>query len=483
MKLVKLSNCLFVVLQPLVLFALAMVFPCSVCAAQSSSRREVSFSPDSVSLNNPTEPSSFASPASFSITFKARGPRGGKLRPHTQRPMTIKLYGVPANVITPTEATLTHGSSVTFNYNGGYFPNPITVQASMSDGLGGAALGVTQIVGQNRLPCTSFGSQSYQVPLQSTVPDVLKIMATVGHDDPAPADFKKFTIDTGSLGTVVPIDEISPADVTGPGPKGIVFYNSSGNTYSGQYYLAPVTIQLAGGETVQTHPIEVLAINKAYCSGPRKVQCQQHPPQPDLHYLGVGFARPAKTKGDLFKSPGQNPFLQLTDDNAGTDIAHGYTLSKSGVTLGVTSESAAGFDMVPLTPNPNVAGDWMTMPGCFAFPGLSSQQFCGALLLDVGIDEMFLDLLKNQRPSGSNEGGAVPKGTHVAIAAGDPNNPAMGYEFTAVKKGETPEGPAPTDVSWVNDANIFVNTGRRPLLSFDYLYDAQCGQTGFAPAQ
>jgi hypothetical protein len=123
------------------------------------------------------------------------------------------------------------------------------------------------------------------------------------------------------------------------------------------------------------------------------------------------------------------------------------------------------------------------VPGCYQFTTLSGDpQFCGNLLLDVGISEMFIDLPFADRPAGSyGSNNEVPDGVGMQIQAGPTNQPAMSYNFTAVQPPEQPTGPAPTYVEWVNVSSIFVNTGRRPLLAFDYYYSAQCGQAGFKP--
>jgi hypothetical protein len=55
----------------------------------------------------------------------------------------------------------------------------------------------------------------------------------------------------------------------------------------------------------------------------------------------------------------------------------------------------------------------------------------------------------------------------------------MSYTYNAVQPPDLPIGPAPTYSQWDNDSNIFVNTGRRPLLAFDYLYSGSCGLAGF----
>jgi hypothetical protein len=56
----------------------------------------------------------------------------------------------------------------------------------------------------------------------------------------------------------------------------------------------------------------------------------------------------------------------------------------------------------------------------------------------------------------------------------------MSYQFTS---GSTSVPMAPTgQITWIDVSQVFVNTGRRVLAGFNYLYDAQCGQVGFQPA-
>ena len=208
-------------------------------------------------------------------------------------------------------------------------------------------------------------------------------------------------------------------------------------------------------------------------------------PTPDIHYLGIGFDRNKTGAGDLFDSPSENLALQLTDAQNGTDINGGYILSQTGVTLGITAANSAGFNMITLDPNQPVPGDWLPEHGCYQFTTLlGSPQFCGNLLLDVGIPEMFIDLSFDQRPSGSyDSNNRVPAGLGMNIQAGSTSNPAMSYNFTAVQPPDTADRTRATYVRWINDDNVFVNTGRRPLLNFDYLYSGQCGEVGFRPVK
>ena len=118
-----------------------------------------------------------------------------------------------------------------------------------------------------------------------------------------------------------------------------------------------------------------------------------------MHYLGVGFDHKNRT-GDLFDSRSDNAFLELSDDQNGTDINQGYILSAEDVTLGITSADSAGFKSITLTPNTTTPGDWEPEQACYTFTTLKGQPaFCGNMLLDVGINEMFIDLLSANRPA------------------------------------------------------------------------------------
>lgn len=448
----------------------------------------VSFSPTATFVNNPT--GNTTKPAQqFTINMTMCNSQGKALIPSASNPVHVEVYGAPSGVISPTVTTTSNGS-VTFTYNGQAFPNNITINAWISDPTNnGAALGVTQVLKQNKPTC-SYGTASYDVPLTSTLPDALQVLADVGYDENASqSTLKSYTIDTGSLGVVVPLTELPKnANVIGPGAAGNKYYDSSGNTYSGNYYLAPVRIKLSTG-VIETHPIMVLAINKAYCTGPTSRSCYSgSPPTPNLHYLGVGFNRNSTNAGDLFGSPAQNAFLQLTNANNGTDISPGYYLTPNdsfaltGVRLGITD--VTNYNLINLASNTAVPGDFKAQAGCYSFPASPlPNQFCGTALLDVGIDYMFIDLPRAQWPVGTyNADDLVPAGVNMSILMGAVNSPAMNYSFNAVI-GNAPSGTAtPEKVQWIDSTGtgqIFVNTGRRPLYIYDYLYDGQCGQVGF----
>jgi hypothetical protein len=450
------------------------------------------FSPNAVVLNNPTGTGSTTPPqvsTMFTVDLTAYDSKGNILTPTAANPLHVHVYGAPDGVITPVDATITAGTTanfttVKFTYSGGSFPNNMELAAWIKDPSGsGESLGTTLFVQQHQPPCT-YGSRHFDLEMIATVPDAIKLKAVVGADKPTETDFGTFTIDTGSLGVLVTKkDLVIGPNVHGPGAAGQKFYDSSGFVFTGSYYLAPVSLELKDHGFVQTHPILVLAIDGVHCHTSYK-NCVK-PEHYDLHYLGVGFDRNSTEAGDLFDSPSENAFLELTDAKKGTDINQGYILSTAGVTLGITAADASGFNLLPLASNSKgVLGDWNPVPGCYQFTHLQgSPQFCGNLLLDVGIDEMFLDLPSSERPAKSYDStNRVPAGVRMNIQVGlQGQPPVMRYDFRAVQPPQPPQEAAPKYVKWVDKTTKFVNTGRRPLLDFNYLYSGQCGQVGFEP--
>jgi hypothetical protein len=413
--------------------------------------------------------------------------------PSEQNPIHVEVYGAPRGVITPVTPIISSGSTFVFTYNGAVFPNNISVNAWITDqNTGGAAIGQTQILLAN--PTCSLGQLNYPVPLVSTLPKALQIMGAVGYLNPSSADgnLTTYTIDTGSLGTIVTAGDLPVSDgvntlVIGPAGRGVKCYDSSNNAFFGNYYLAPVDIQVSNGTSttsVQTNPLVVLAVDN-FCKVDscktlkNPTNCTKHF---KFHYLGVGFNRNSSAPGDLFDSPTANAFLHITDTSNGTDVGPGYILSVNGITLGIDSTSQ--YKVIQLTANHAVPGDWNAQRACYGFPDLAKPaQFCGTGLLDVGINEMFNDLSFAQRPPHTfDSNGYVPPNLTMNVLMGSSGSPAASYTYTTVQPPTSPTGPAPTYSQWIKpnvSGSIFVNTGRNPLNCYNYLYEGQCGYVGF----
>lgn len=478
-----------------VLIVLGLGWGCSGSSSSSSGTRApvastVTFSPTSTSINNPTATGQTTSASTVTLTVSVLDHAGNTLTPSTSSPLTVSVHGAPAGVVTPATQTITSGNTVTLSYNGQFFLHPVLVRATIPNGAGGHAIGTTQLLQTNQIcDYTQPGLQSFTANLTSATPveNGLQISAVVGFANAVASDLQTFTIDTGSLGVVVPASDIGP-DKVGPGPASEKMYDSSGNTYIGNLYTAPVSFQTSGGAIISTTPIPVLVSTSTACA-PNNT-CTEAPPN-TLHYLGVGFDRNASTSLDLSVGPAFNAFLHLDDAANGSDISPGYIFNAqtAQVTLGLNSTGLSGFTLAALTANQTVPGDWLTGPGCFSFPNNGGTQFCGTLLMDVGISEMFLQLFITQRPADTQtkqqNGNAYqtivpssPPGVRMTILAGSSSSPAMSYSYTT---SATPIAPAPSNVVWGDKPQIFVNTGRRVLAAFNYLFDSQCGQFGFKP--
>ncbi|MHB8383395.1 MAG: hypothetical protein ACYDC3_13790, partial [Candidatus Binataceae bacterium] len=405
----------------------------------------------------------------ISIQLNAFDSQGHPLTPSASNPINVSVYGSPSGAITPTSTTVTGGSNLMLAYDGGAVPNNVTINAWIKDSsISGYAIGQTQIATSG---CT-VGGTSVSVPLSSTVPNEMQFNAAVGYTDPtlAGSNLHTFTLDTGSLGTIVTASDLpSNSEVVGPAGQGTKCYDSSNNAYFGNYYLAPVDIQVSSGSgtTVAiTSPVVVLAANK-FC--PVK-NCTDNPlvingactTDPGIHYMGVGFARGGTVVGDLFGPPTANPFLHLTNVNGadiGTGINPGYVLSQAGVTLGIASTS--GFNLLNLDPNTSYPGDWMSMTACYGFPNLPSpDQFCGTGLLDVGISQMYNDVPFAQRMAGTYDSNdEVPPNLTMNVTVGSSSSPIASYTYTTVQPPTAPTGAAPTFSQWIDTTStgsIFV---------------------------
>jgi hypothetical protein len=390
-------------------------------------------------------------------------------------------------LIKPTLRKITSGDIATFEYSGKYFPNPINVEAWMkipngTAALGEYALGITQILGQYQNTC-AYGANSFPLAVNCgdqtaeqcateniTSPHGIQVMAAVGYANPKHASFMPYTVDTGSLGVVVPISDLPTgqgSDWVGPGAPGVKAYTSvAQNSFSGNYYLAPVSLQQGNGGAVQTSRIMVLVLSAG---------------QSPLHYLGIGFNRKNFTYEDLFQTPADNAFLHLTDRDNGTDISPGYQIGAASVTLGTTS--TAGYNLIPLTTNgAQVAGEYADAAGCFNFPGAPDNPgpFCGSMLFDIGIGDMYLGIDDFERPTGYNTGGLVTTNDVVNIIGGSPSSPAMCYSFASGGSSLI----TPYAANWTQPpepCGVFFNTGRTGLAAYNYMYDARCGNVGFEP--
>ena len=285
---------------------------------------------------------------------------------------------------------------------------------------------------------------------------------------------RRFGLDTGSTGIVVAAEHFRP----GPGDvaegPGRLVYNSSGRILEGERYTTDVVIQRDQYTPVATARVQVLRVSRISCLAHARDCWPEQNPR-GVAFMGVGFDR----TGAQGTEPGvpRNPFVSLVALASGAppqSVRPGYIVTRTGVQLGMSAERTRDFAFIKLAPSPRTrpqAPEWTATPMTVAVNGVAGK---GTLLVDTGIDYMFLSPPEG---TGLQRGTRPPAGTRIEIFLPDRRIPQpVSYAFT-VGSHVSPMHPAHVDV--VRDPGVFVNTGRMFLEGFDYLYDAAGGYVGF----
>jgi hypothetical protein len=427
----------------------------------------ISLSPQAVTLSNPTRDGPSMSAQQFTVSLAVTNAAGQAITSGTfAEPIAIRVYGpkpaagAPALLSAATTRIDSPTPTISFTYSGGYVANPIIVTA-----VSGHAFAEMSFQPAHR----GFASiVSRFFPMPDTARNMaagFSFKASIGGGPPHDVE-----LDTGSLGLVVPASALGP-DAIGPGPSGSQAYTSDGYQFLGNYYLARVKLTI-GEKQVTTVPIRVLAVNRSAClkSYPN---CHLPPaPPPSLGVMGVGFAR-----GMTSPMPPElaSVFLSLEDVIQGS-MHPGYMITPTGVTLGITAHDQTGFNYVSLTPGGTGPGDWNTAPGCFSMPDLAGYgRQCGTVLVDTGIASAILGLAQSQRPPSIAT--SIPQGERINfdIASAPAATPILTYPFSVGDGGPM----TPTSIRWAAGSAPFVNTGRRPLSRYAYMFDDAAGKVGF----
>lgn len=477
----------------------------------------------SASLANPAISSRKNSSQVITVNFTAYDQNGAQLTPTLSSPLQVAIYSEPSSITAagtpisgkgPYAMTIKSGSSFSFSYTGSYVHRPPVVTAWMNTGQLNTCTGtMAKAIGLQAIPLAttpqSTGTKSYRTATNCTtgkgaacaannvLTSGLSINAAVGFGPSIPgsgvaaakpksSNFASFTIDTGSIGSVAPLDELGP-NVIGPGPPAWKYYDSSGYEFAGYIYLAPVTFSM-GTAKPSSYPIRVLGVAASNCA--TGMPCSTAPEFANFHYMGVGISREENTSADPFVSPGDNALLEIAPGDA-MPMSPGYMLSGGSIQAGITTATAAGYSKQQLAPNSSNLGDWGPAAGCVSFPTPSlppAPPLCGSMLMDVGIDQMYISVLKGNMPAAA-VGGLSPSQS-ISISSPNPTSPSLSYTFAAGSKGANgqpspaPTGRAPSFVSLFsseaeNTGQVFINTGRHVLFGSNYMLNAQKGQVGF----
>ena len=481
----------------------------------------------SAELDNPTAANTSTTAQHLTLSFTIYNGTGKTIVPSVAQPMTVAIYDAPAGSVTttppasgssPLTLSVTSGSTVSLSYDGSYLSRPLTVMAittlytvnpctlTNKKAIGSITLSLEHVP-------TALGTASFSTPTRCPTGTTgsacaaknvdtngFSLLASVGYgasvptssapiQDATSAELVPDTVDTGSIGTVVPAAKLGP-DAVGPGPTAMKYYDSSGNEFIGFTYLAPVTLSM-GSSQAETIPIRVLAVVTSGCHTGKS--CKHPPPFANFFYLGVGFDRSGTVVNAPFASPRDNAFLSV-EPSSGQTLSQGYLLSGASITVGVTASNTTGFTTEPLSTSSTTPGDWLGAPACVSFPTTahpSPTGVCGDMLLDVGIPQMYITFTAPADVPAVVRHGLVAN-QMISFASPSATAPVLGYTFSS---GPLPHGAAPPTMgmnpssvglssgsgSTGGTDRVFINTGRHILFDNDYLYDAQLGQTGFFP--
>lgn len=363
--------------------------------------------------------------------------------------------------------------------------------------------------------CPAIPENALSFKLQLTKGPIPEKIYQTGLSIPGGKSDIRVTIDTGSTGIVVSSHNVPPQTFAESTKEGHILYNSSNKYFAGKTIRTQVGFTMEDNRTVQTTPIDILAVScecrvsqtaptnstkphPAQCStyngtAPTKgaknsslTQCQ--PARDSIAMMGVGFDRQGRTSSI-------NPFLNLVVPPEHT-IHPGYIISERGLFLGLTNDNIKPFKMLQLKQkNVQSSVEWSQPMACTTISapnGTPAAKLCGGFLMDTGIDFMFLSFSSDQRPpqstadsKGPFDGAArtilAPGWKSTVSITGSTPDPLFSYSQTAVQTDQTP-GSGQTVAVWAgaNSKTGFMNTGRRLLQSGAYLFDQQCGRMGFA---
>jgi len=295
-------------------------------------------------------------------------------------------------------------------------------------------------------------------------PDFSNLTSTLKvHAQANGGTISSFTVDTGSVGMILPASEVP--NIPANSPAGHITYSSSGLRLDGVWATVTVTFPDATDENGNSSPatatLPVLAASTGTCtgSGVNSGNCTGTIP----HMLGIGFGRGTTVQ----TSPPYNAALNLTEMAAGT-MRRGYLLKRAGLYFGLTpSDVGDSFGTQQLTsagtPASGTHNDWVTPSGGFKV-GAGASELTGTVLIDTGLLNMIVE------DTTLPQSGSVASGTQITAYIGSHN-----YVITVGGSG----GATPTSVSHASASHgTFMNTGLRALYHYDVLYDADAGLYG-----
>ena len=317
-------------------------------------------------------------------------------------------------------------------------------------------------------PNFSGSQKCYTVPYANSKPldfDNLASMSVRVSLNGGPA--MRLQIDTGSTGVVVGAADVPNIDPNAP--AGSITYSSSGVELNGVWTTATITFPDAkdGHGNVATAVVPVLAVTERKVhAGAVNSSKFQPSKNPRPYMLGIGFGRGKEPKQE------RNPWVCLKEMQSG-EMRRGYMLARDKITLGLTADAVGkGFVFEKLEQRfpakggkdlqTNAPKDWESSKGWVTVDG--DRKPVASMLLDTGLSNMMIGLPEVTAISDLAERTPV----EVSLLSGK-----LSYRFDV---GDAKNPSTPSRVSFTpRTAGASVNTGRRALANFDYLYDGDGG--------
>ncbi len=310
-------------------------------------------------------------------------------------------------------------------------------------------------------------------------------------------------LDTGSTGILLgsalyPDNTSIPTDT-----PGYEYLSSSRRLYNG--YWVPRDIYFQGGDNVVSN-VPVLVVTKQVicndynisnpgkcnsvktevCGTPSTQTCQ-------TSYFGVGFGR-QKDKTSQ-STPDKNAFINVQSINGAavpSDFDQGYTITTSGIEVGITAANSANFNFIKLNPNP--FGGWASVPGCLQVTGpggSGSNSTCtpSTFLMDTGIPYSFLTATPAMSITGwktssvtGNKYQTLPTGYSVTANYGSAPY-VTSFSFTTGSSDVDQPSYVSASLDETAGDLAYLNTGLYFYKTHDILFDAGQGYYGIRSSQ
>lgn len=312
-------------------------------------------------------------------------------------------------------------------------------------------------------------------------------------------------IDTGSNLLVLPYFKFGnlPADAAQiPGTPGVLSglvpysYGSSGNGYRGYLVQSSVVVNRRPANAASPNPpsapsVVAYAVTES-CSG-TGVQTVCTPVVSGGHgsgigMMGVGFQKMPAT---LVMTDGSTPTATNVFGQVAGLQTVGYAFAPDAVVVGLNAEVTRGVQWTAMD-NDTLTGAGVPI-GCFTVTppgGGQSVPYCGTMLLDTGLADMYAwqnasPSICPSRGSGAKTAGfsGVPfqPGTKVGLTS-PPSAPVMNYSFT-VPQANQPGQPGTPRTTYCAPTQMapHTNISRMPLALYTYYRNQSCGTFGFTP--